>query len=151
MEIEPDLSATVPAEKSKKEHSARVQRSWLSDMQAVGRPIVSVQIPQFPTTLAELLALGEDLSGGQTSSGLISLYSADKMILMLKPEAGHYRLRAWQGGDVIGVKVDWRLKAADLTDCQQQAVYTSCAMGQGITGYFEGERLDYIEWIQTHE
>ena len=27
MEIEPDLSAAVPAEKSKKEHSARVQRS----------------------------------------------------------------------------------------------------------------------------
>lgn len=109
-----------------------------------------IVIPELPYKLGQLVRLAAGLQGEQSESGVISLYLDNKLILSVRSVIEGHQFKAWQGSEVIGVKVSWVLTPDMFEQCQAGPVYLACELKAGVTGYFESDRLDHIAWDVPH-
>ena len=105
-------------------------------------------IPQFPESVTSLQAMAPRLVVEQNDSGLIAVYRTNKLILTIQQQPKGASFKAWPGSEILGVKVDWQLSPQQLQGCEDGPVYLKCPLKQNVDAYFEGERLDFIRWIQ---
>jgi len=133
-------------EMKKRENAKRLESAAPSSAMAP-RPI----IPELPSTLDQLLALNAYLIGQQSNSGLITLYSQDKLILTVKSEQGLIHYKAWPGSEIIGIRLDWKMSPAELKNCRHDTAFTICDLTNGGKALFEENRLDHISWTRPDE
>ncbi len=105
-----------------------------------------VTVPELPFDAAGLRALDSGLTVEQSGSGIIIVYSDNKLVLSIRREGDNLSYRASSGSERLGIKLDWSITPSQLDTCEAKPVYKECQMGQGVTGYFEGDRLDFIQW-----
>lgn len=113
-------------------------------------PTVTVIIPDLPANLAELSSLAPAITGRETTPGNIDLFIDDARILSIVPEGQTLRFRAWRVSESLGIQVDWSLEPDQLSDCVNSGEYLGCPINPQVTGFFQGQRLEYIEWLQSN-
>lgn len=113
--------------------------------------VISVDLPDLPSELNQLLELDSRLSGTQISERLIILSIQDKLVLSVKKDQGYIHYKAWRGSEVLGVKVDWDLGPDYFSGCRSDPVYITCDLTPEVQGFFEDKRLDHISWKRADE
>ena len=87
----------------------------------------------------------------ERADSTINLYHRDKLILRVQPGEESTRYLAWPGVEVLGVTADWTYNPESSSQCSQPVPYRRCELTAEVEGFFEGERLDHISWIQSRD
>ncbi len=104
--------------------------------------------PRLPVTVEGLKAMAPLLRFEISPTGRQLVYRGDKLVMSMQNDGQDRVFKAWSGSDSLGVDIDWDSPVSRFGNCRESAVYIECPLGDGVTGYFEGDRLDHIEWRQ---
>jgi hypothetical protein len=105
-----------------------------------------VSIPDLPDTLEGLQDLNSSLTGETTSSGRVTLFSGEKLILTMHQQANGIEYMAWSGSEVLGINLDWNMTPAQALSCVEGVVYRHCQLTDDVSAFFDQQRLDHISW-----
>lgn len=108
----------------------------------------AVVIPRLPASVEAFQAMAPRLVVEKSASGLIAVYTANKLILSVQHQPDGLVFKAWPGSEVLGIKLNWQLNPMQLSGCIDDSVYQQCQLQQDVYAHFEGVRLDFIQWNQ---
>lgn len=153
-ESQPQKRVKSPVRRFRKEEKTE---SMLMDYAESPVPVlldnidVTAEIPQLPVKLKQLIQLDESLSGEELDNGFIRLYSKNKLILTVSPNKDGFSFKALQGSEILGISVDWSLKAIMLKQCTELNMSTVCSLTDRVKAIFINKRLDHISWQVMRE
>jgi hypothetical protein len=101
-----------------------------------------------PSSVKDLQGLAPNLVVEQSESGLIAVYSANKLVLTVQQQPQGSLFKAWPGSEALGVEMNWQLSPQQFPGCQDGPVYLKCPIQNNVDAYFEADRLDFIQWLQ---
>ena len=109
---------------------------------------IPLPVPELPTNSQELSQLAPQLTVERDPSGLLTVNDDNTLILSMSETADGFVFKAWPDSVVMGIDFPWDIQPENFADCMQEADNLVCNIGEELTGYFEGQRLDHIEWKQ---
>lgn len=127
-------------------HEMIAEENLSPDSVDANRIMPQLFIPTLPVELDLLLQLNPSVHGQKSSSGLVTIYAGNKLILTLSAGDQFFIFNAWRGTEKLGVKVNWDKKSTQFEHCVDQDAYINCELKDQVHGLFEDDRLDHISW-----
>jgi len=114
----------------------------------------ATEIPELPLKLDELLNIDHSLKGEKSTNGDILIYFEKKVIIRLSHLGSTIQFTAWQGSEIMGLKLDWLLTPEQLSECSivaDQKESSICSLTDQVKAHFRDNKLEFITWVSSGE